>query len=60
MITPGDRYLCIVPRRDVGPDLGYLSFEGDLTLSVRSFSEPTEPRNRSVQEISFRTDAVFT
>jgi hypothetical protein len=34
MITPGDRYLCIVPRRDVGLDLGYLPFEGDLTLSV--------------------------
>jgi uncharacterized protein DUF4132 len=34
MITPGDRYLCIVPRRDAGPDLGYLPFEGDLTLSV--------------------------
>ena len=34
MITPGDRYLCIVPRPDAGPDLGYLPFEGDLTLSV--------------------------
>ncbi len=34
IITPGDRYLCIVPRRDAGPDLGYLPFEGDLTLSV--------------------------
>ena len=34
MITPGDRYLCIVPRREAGPDLGYLPFEGDLTLSV--------------------------
>src|SRR5580693_5966271 len=34
MITPDDRYLCIVPRRDAGPDLGYLPFEGDLTLSV--------------------------
>ena len=34
MITPGDRYLCIIPRRDVGPDLGYLPYEGDLTLPV--------------------------
>jgi Domain of unknown function (DUF4132) len=34
LITPGDRYLCIVPRPDAGPDLGYLPFEGDLTLSV--------------------------
>lgn len=34
MITPGDRYLCIIPRRDVSPDLGYLPYEGDLTLSV--------------------------
>jgi hypothetical protein len=34
MITPGDRYLCIVPRRDADPELGYLPFEGDLTLSV--------------------------
>ena len=34
MITPGDRYLCIVPGRDVVPGLGYLPFEGDLTLSV--------------------------
>ena len=34
MITLGDRYLCIVPRRDAVPGLGYLPFEGDLTLSV--------------------------
>lgn len=34
MITPGDRYLCIILRRDVGPDLGYLPYEGDLTLPV--------------------------
>ena len=34
MITPGDRYLCIVPGRDAAPGLGYLPFEGDLTLSV--------------------------
>jgi hypothetical protein len=34
MITPGDRYLRIVPRRDAVADLGYLPFEGDLTLSV--------------------------
>ena len=34
MITPGDRYLCIIPRRDVDPDLGYLPYEGDLTLPV--------------------------
>jgi hypothetical protein len=25
---------CIVPRRDTVADLGYLPFEGDLTLSV--------------------------
>jgi hypothetical protein len=34
MITPGNRYLCIVPRPDAGPDPGDLPFEGDLTLSV--------------------------
>ena len=34
MITPGDRYLCIVPRRDACLDLAYRPFEGDLTLSV--------------------------
>lgn len=34
MITPGDRYLCIVPSPGANPDLGYLPFEGDLTLSV--------------------------
>lgn len=33
MITPGNRFLCIVPGRDAGPDLGYLPFEGDLTPS---------------------------
>ncbi len=36
LITPGDRYLCIVPtsRRGAGAETGYLPFEGDRTLAV--------------------------
>jgi hypothetical protein len=41
LMTPDDRYLCIVPTSSAGAgagsgagDLGYLPFEGDRTLAV--------------------------
>lgn len=39
LMTPDDRYLCIVPKSSVGAgsgagDVGYLPFEGDRTLAV--------------------------
>jgi hypothetical protein len=35
LMTPGDRYLCIVPAANGGaPEAGYLPFEGDRMLTV--------------------------
>ncbi|UQI45836.1 DUF4132 domain-containing protein [Streptomyces sp. HU2014] len=34
LISPHDRYLCIVPKAAPAADQGYLPFEGDGTLSV--------------------------